>query len=45
MFDSFATENSLQTTALQFTNKKNYAGVVRILTLIHYQKVQSTAEK
>jgi len=25
MFDSFATKNSLQTTALQFTNKKNYA--------------------
>jgi len=37
MFDSFATESSLQTTALQFTNK-NYAGVVRIVTLIHMIK-------
>jgi len=44
MFDSFITENSLQTTALQFTNK-SYAGVVRIFTLIHIQKVPSTAEK
>jgi len=44
MFDSFSTENSLQTAALQFTNKE-LCIVLRILTLIHNQKVPSTVEK
>jgi len=44
MLDSFATENSYKSQHYRLQTK-NYASVVRIFTLIHTQKVSSTAEK